>query len=276
MTVCAAGKNGDGKLLTVTEEREAGGEGLAVTLESRSGKLHSDLRIGADVAAAKPLLANRSLTSRGFMLFGAGFIVTTEEAAKLEADAPIKDCRNGRDLTDRPRGVKVIDLFGLSGEDTRSHYPATYQWVYERVKPERDQNRDKAIQEKWWLFGRTRSEFRPALMGLPRYIATVETAKHRAFQFLDAHRKRQQAQHTTLTLTGMYNVRQKIRAFEPLTAKDKAIHEQGLLSEAPHNEASLATRITGKGAWKKRLPDLLQTFVALGRARKEGKTWTVL
>ena len=54
------------------------------------------------------------------------------------------------------------------------------------MKPERDQNRDKAIQEKWWLFGRTRSEFRPALKGLPRYIATVETAKHRTFQFLDA------------------------------------------------------------------------------------------
>ncbi|MEZ5752869.1 MAG: hypothetical protein R3D60_13195 [Paracoccaceae bacterium] len=26
----------------------------------------------------------------------------------------------------------------------------------------------------------------PALAGLPRYIATVETAKHRVFQFLDA------------------------------------------------------------------------------------------
>ena len=119
-------------------------------------------------------------------MIGGGFIVTPEEAAQLEADAPIKDYRNGRDLTDRPRGVKIIDLFGLTAEDTRSRYPATYQWVYERVKPERDQHRDKAIQEKWWLFGRTRSEFRPALKGLPRYIATVETAKHRAFQFLDA------------------------------------------------------------------------------------------
>jgi hypothetical protein len=43
------------------------------------------------------------------MLFGAGFIVTPEEAAKLEADAPIKPYRNGRDLTDRPRGVIVTD-----------------------------------------------------------------------------------------------------------------------------------------------------------------------
>jgi hypothetical protein len=34
------------------------------------------------------------------------FIVTPEEAARnLEASAPIKPYRNGRDLTDRPRGV---------------------------------------------------------------------------------------------------------------------------------------------------------------------------
>jgi Fe2+ or Zn2+ uptake regulation protein len=54
------------------------------------------------------------------------------------------------------------------------------------VKPERDANRDKDISARWWLFGRTRDEIRPALEGLPRYIATVETAKHRVFQFLDA------------------------------------------------------------------------------------------
>lgn len=47
---------------------------------------------------------------------------------------------------------------------------------------------------------------------------------------LDAHRKRQQAQHPELTLTGMYNVLEKLRASEPLTAKDKIIHEQGLVS----------------------------------------------
>ena len=47
---------------------------------------------------------------------------------------------------------------------------------------------------------------------------------------LDAHRKRQQAQHPKLTLTDMYNVLEKLRAGEPLTAKDKTVHEQGLVS----------------------------------------------
>jgi len=47
---------------------------------------------------------------------------------------------------------------------------------------------------------------------------------------LDAHRKRQQAQHPGLTLTDMYNVLEKLRAGETLTAKEQATHEAGLVS----------------------------------------------
>jgi hypothetical protein len=94
--------------------------------------------------------------------------------------------RNGRDLTDQPRGVMVIDLFGLTTEQVRERFPRVYQHVLTSVKPERDQNREPHIKNNWWLFGRPRTELRPALTNLPRYIATVETAKHRVFQFLDA------------------------------------------------------------------------------------------
>jgi hypothetical protein len=47
---------------------------------------------------------------------------------------------------------------------------------------------------------------------------------------LDAHRKRQQAAHPELTLTGMYNVLAKLKRGEPLTAKDKTLHEAGLVA----------------------------------------------
>ena len=47
---------------------------------------------------------------------------------------------------------------------------------------------------------------------------------------LDAHRKRQQAQHAKLTMTDMYNVLAKLRSGEALTAKEQTIHEQGLVS----------------------------------------------
>ncbi len=59
---------------------------------------------------------------------------------------------------------------------------------------------------------------------------------------LDAHRKRQQAEHPDLTLTGMYNALEKIRAEEPLTQKEQTIHQQGLVSllRELHDDLDLA------------------------------------
>ncbi|SBT10507.1 conserved hypothetical protein [Candidatus Propionivibrio aalborgensis] len=316
MTVGTSG-SGDGRLLTVTDEREGKGDGLNVTLSEQVGLLHADLRVGANVSAAQPLLSNGRISTNGFMLAGSGFIVATEDAARLDADAPIKRYRNGRDLTERPRDVRLIDFFGHDLDEVRRLWPASYQWVLEHVKPERDQNNRVRLRDCWWLFGEVRKTLRAAMAGLPRYIATVETAKHRTFQFLDAtiapdhmliaialadshylgvlsscvhvawalaaggtledrprynksrcfepfpfptatpeqtarirdlaeqldaHRKRQQAAHETLTLTGMYNVLEKLRSGEALTAKEKAINEQGLVSvlKTLHDELDAA------------------------------------
>jgi hypothetical protein len=79
----------------------------------------------------------------------------------------------------------VIDLFGLSEEQVRERFPAVYQQVLQTVKPERDQNNRRSYRDYWWIFGEPRAELRPALAGLHRYIATVETTKHRVFKFLD-------------------------------------------------------------------------------------------
>jgi hypothetical protein len=98
----------------------------------------------------------------------------------------IRHYRNGRDLTDSPRGVMVIDLFGLTADEVRSRYPAIYQWLLERVKPERDNNNRPKLKRDWWLFAEPRKNWRAMSTNLPRYIATGETAKHRVFQFLDA------------------------------------------------------------------------------------------
>ena len=114
--------------------------------------------------------------------------MTEAEIKDLDTGAKgivIREYRNGRDLTQTPRGVYVIDLFGLSEEDVRDRYPAIYEWVYNRVKPERDQNRRASYCERWWIHGEPRSVLRLALAGLQRYIATVETSKHRFFAFLD-------------------------------------------------------------------------------------------
>ncbi|WP_211252177.1 class I SAM-dependent DNA methyltransferase [Marinobacterium jannaschii] len=48
-------------------------------------------------------------------------------------------------------------------------------------------------------------------------------------EHIDSHRKRQQAAHDNLTLTGMYNVLEKLRKQEPLTSKEKSIYDDGLI-----------------------------------------------
>lgn len=185
MTVLASGA-GEGALRTVTAEQTGDFGEVAVTLTERRGLIHVDLSVGANVAAAKPLQAMAGVSSPGVKLHGAGFIVTPQEADALGRVPLIRDYRNGRDLADKPRGVMVIDAFGLNAEELRTRYPAVYQWLAERVKPERDQNNRAFYRDNWWIFGEPRRELRPALTGLSRYIATVVTAKHRVFQFLDA------------------------------------------------------------------------------------------
>ena len=78
----------------------------------------------------------------------------------------------------------------------------------------------------------------------PFPVATPEqTARIRDLaEQLDAHRKRQQAAHASLTLTGMYNVLEKLKSGEALSAKEKAIHEQGLVSvlKTLHDELDAA------------------------------------
>ena len=51
----------------------------------------------------------------------------------------------------------VIDLFGLTAEEVRDAFPAVYQWIYERVKPERDQNNRASYRNNWWIHGEPRA-----------------------------------------------------------------------------------------------------------------------
>ena len=184
MTVGSCDKQA-GVLQTVTKEWNAGGEGDEVTLASFSGEIYADLKMGVDMVRVTPLESNANITSRGLMLFGSGFILDRDTAQRFNSSI-VRPYVNGRDLTDKPRGVYLIDTYGFSKDNLRDQHPEIYQWLLVKVKPERDQNKDRAIRENWWLHGRQRPEIRKALQGLPRFIATVETAKHRIFQFMDA------------------------------------------------------------------------------------------
>ena len=191
MTVLAAGQ-GEGTLFAVTDEQPGDHGEAAVTLHSRVGLVHADLKVGANVAAAKPLHAMDGLANRGVIPHGAGMTVTPEQARALGwgvvpgIENHLRPYRNGKDLTDKPRGVLVIDCYGLGAEEVRDRFPALYQWLLERVKPERDLNPRPKRREMWWRFAEDQPRMRASIKALPRYIATGQVAKHRVFQFLDA------------------------------------------------------------------------------------------
>ena len=306
MTVGAHGA-GVGVLATVVDEGLAEGEGIAVQLTEQRAQIHADISVGANLTSAEPLRGNIGLSNRGVIPHGEGFLVTPAEAASLDGGALARPYRNGKDLTAKPRGLLVLDTFGLSEPELRQRYPESWQRLFDRVRPEREHNPRKSRRENWWLFGENQPRMRTSIAGLSRYVATVQTSRHRFFQFLesatlpddkliaiaaddawvlgvlssrvhvtwalasgghlgvgndpiynkstcfetfpfpapdgpekerirqpaedlDAHRKARQALHPGLTMTGMYNVLEQLRRGEPLSPKEKLIHEQGLVS----------------------------------------------
>jgi len=351
MTVAAPGAV-PGRLVTVTEERkgETEGEGRAVALSIEKGRIHSNLRIGADVAGALALRANEGLAYQGVIPGGDGFFIAKAEVDRrfaAERDAGvIKRYLNGREFVEFAPARYVIDLLGLSEEDVRAKHPAIYQRLYDTVKPVRDSMARRSRRERWWIFSEANSTMRPMFGGLSRYIATCRTAKHRVFGFLecgilpdakliaigledaaslavlssrfhvtwaiaagawlgvgndanynhaqcfnpfpfpdlttaqaarlrslgeqlDAHRKAQQAAHPKLTLTGLYNVLEKLRAGERIEGKDREVYEQGLVGILRKLHDDIDAEVAAAYGWPVDLPenDLLQRLVDLNRER---------
>jgi hypothetical protein len=88
---------------------------------------------------------------------------------------------------------------------------------------------------------------------------------------LDAHRKKQQSLHPDLTITGMYNVLEKLRAGTELTAKERVIHEHGLVSILKQIHDELDAAVFDAYGWPRELTDeqILEKLVALNAERAE-------
>jgi hypothetical protein len=75
--------------------------------------------------------------------------------------------------------------------------------------------------------------------------------------------------HPDLTMTGMYNVLEKLRGGEPLSAKEKTIHEQGLVSVLKQIHDDLDAAVFAAYGWSPELSDeeILEKLVALNAER---------
>lgn len=190
MTVMRRGQR-EGVLGTVAAEEGLNTDAPQVRLEKRRGTITAKLTLGADVTVAAPLLANEGLAHMGVKLHGGGFLVTPQEARALglgtvpELENHILPYLNGRDVAQTPRGMMVIDLYGLTADNVRSRFPHVYARVVDYVKPERDLNRRSAYKDRWWIWGEPRPEWRSAIIGQPAFIGTTRTAKHRIFRRIE-------------------------------------------------------------------------------------------
>ncbi|WBQ09322.1 hypothetical protein L2D01_10480 [Hyphomonadaceae bacterium ML37] len=190
MTVVAPGEEREGVLAEVVHEAGLNTDAPQVELRARTGLIRPTLKIGALVSSVVNLKSNENLGHKGFMPYGTGFFISSEQAIRFKKSDPnsehfIFPYLNGRDLAQRSRGIFVIDLHGLSLSQAVDIAPGLVQHLRDNVKPERDQNKMKERRDNWWLFGRPGTKMRMALSGLSRYISTPETAKHRYFIFLD-------------------------------------------------------------------------------------------
>jgi hypothetical protein len=315
------------------------------------GQIWANLRMGPNVGSAGPLCSNADIAGMGVALHGAGFILTPEVAHRLRGQGDptvVKLYLGGRDLVQARRERYLIDFSFLGEDEARTRHPAAFQHVMDRVLPERRLNRRESIRTLWWRFGWERPVLRKALAGLPRYVATTETARHVVFQFipsevlpdhkivavasadalvlgtlssrchvvwalaaggrlgvgndpvynktrcfdpfpfpkatlaqaerirdlgeqLDAHRKARKAAHPDLTITGMYNVLEKLRANEQLTDKERDIHERGLVSILKKIHDDLDAAVFDAYGWPRDLTDeqILEKLVALNAERAE-------
>lgn len=310
MTVASSG-NGPGILQTVVDEWEEQDGEHQVELTPCEGFIGPDLKPGVSTAGAAKLRSNENVCFQGMNLVGEGFRVsesTIDQLGYSIENLPncIRTYQKGRELLQGGESGWVLDCFGYDVEELQSQFPSLYQHLFVHVKPDRDHNKRKSRRERWWLFGEPVGKLRNALKGLNRYIATVETSKHKPFVFLgaetipdhklyaiasddawllaclssaphqlwsrysggtledrptwtntttfkpfpfpsldedplkqkirdlgeklDAHRKARQAAHPDLTLTGIYNVLEKLRAEEALSDKEKKIHDDGLVT----------------------------------------------
>ncbi len=121
-----------GVLETVVEEGGAESDAVHIEVAAKTGLIHADLTIEANVIGALELKANVGLCTTGVIPHGDGFLVTLGQT-QLDAGALLKPYRNGKDLTDRSRGLLAIDTFGLSESELRSKYPQSWQWLHDKV-----------------------------------------------------------------------------------------------------------------------------------------------
>lgn len=152
-------------------------------------RINANLTKATDVVDAVRLITN---CGRAFIgsCKGGSFDISDAEALALlvtrgnphlkpNSDV-VRPVANSDDLLKTREQRWIIDNAALSLE-LAGQYEGPHKMVVERVKPHRDNNRDKWLRDNWWRPQRMRPEMRLGIGPLSRFFVTPTTSKHRVF-----------------------------------------------------------------------------------------------
>ena len=150
------------------------------------------------------LAANAGKSFQGSIVLGMGFTFDDTDkkgvaSSRAEMHRLIKsDPRNrevifpyigGEEVNTSPTHAHhryVINFAERSEEECRRRWPDLIAIVEERVKPERQRQKDKGALEKWWQLIRPRPELHAAIVDLDRVIVCPIVSNKVSFAFLPA------------------------------------------------------------------------------------------
>ncbi len=142
-----------------------------------------------DVSLAVRLRLNRGHAFQGPKPVGAGFVLDPSEADDLlqatdaEYRLVVRPYLAGQDIAEDPAQSPrrfIIDFDRRTLEEA-AEFPAALEIARERVRPERERNRDAYTRQHWWRHGRPVLSMREAVAPLRRYIAGIATGKRILF-----------------------------------------------------------------------------------------------
>jgi type II restriction/modification system DNA methylase subunit YeeA len=144
-----------------------------------------------DLTRAQPLAQNADTSYFGLCLAGPFKVSAQTVSEWLRSpnvnDRPnsevLKPIYNGSDITRRWSGNWTIDFGARMTETEAAQFERPFEFALEHVYPVRKLNNRPSRAKYWWRHGEARPGLRNKLSGITRYIATVETAKHRFFVF---------------------------------------------------------------------------------------------
>ncbi len=155
-----------------------------------------------DVSPAR-LAENANKSFKGYDLLGQGFLFDDALAAKgqsssladlerLRAEAPkeaprIRPIVGGEELASSVKiGEKrfAIWLNDMSLDQAAADTPSLLAIVREKVKPEREKQKDPGAKQFWWRYLRDRPEMRSALRDLPTYLGSPSVSPHLSIAIL--------------------------------------------------------------------------------------------